>query len=358
MSEDLKIGYINNNKEIVNIESKPGARHRVFSLKCLLCGIIRKTRSSSLNSACLCTLRKNRVKLGQKFGQLEVVGSEFKDNNRKWCVPCRCLRKGCTSSIKSYSINHLINGDYKSCGCTKWGQYIIGYVENNRQIISEEGQADNRRIVKVKCLNLDCGKEVIGTPNKIITSKCTCTYRKFRTTLGQKFHYLTTVSSDYKDPETGIWMVRCDCSGQNGKCTTKNKSVPVKGLHTYLKSCGCYLTEKRFSEDPWLSSFKFWINSIKKGKHSNKLNFEQWKKLSRGNCYLCGAPPNQRLQNVVSDLKRSGIDRVNSSLGYSMENCRPCCKDHNIMKKDHSLEKFINLCQKVVNYYNQHNIIT
>lgn len=43
-----------------------------------------------------------------------------------------------------------------------------------------------------------------------------------------------------------------------------------------------------------------------------------------------------------------GLDRVDSSRGYTMDNLQSMCEDHNKMKLDHSSEKFLQLCLQVV----------
>jgi hypothetical protein len=43
-----------------------------------------------------------------------------------------------------------------------------------------------------------------------------------------------------------------------------------------------------------------------------------------------------------------GIDRVDNSKGYTLDNCVPCCAAHNIMKGTHSHNDFIKLCRAVV----------
>jgi DNA repair exonuclease SbcCD ATPase subunit len=52
-------------------------------------------------------------------------------------------------------------------------------------------------------------------------------------------------------------------------------------------------------------------------------------------CVYCGA--NERI----------GIDRINSSLGYSVENCEPCCADCNYAKRDMDKETFLNLIARI-----------
>ncbi len=58
-----------------------------------------------------------------------------------------------------------------------------------------------------------------------------------------------------------------------------------------------------------------------------ELSPKQFNSLIRQPCYLCG----------FLDAKLNGIDRVDSSKGYSLENCRGCCTSCNTMKLDSSL---------------------
>ena|ERR1700676_4769652 len=47
-----------------------------------------------------------------------------------------------------------------------------------------------------------------------------------------------------------------------------------------------------------------------------------------------------------------GMDRVNNLKGYTQENAVPCCGFCNLMKKDHSIEKFLNQIRKIYSYSN------
>ena len=59
-------------------------------------------------------------------------------------------------------------------------------------------------------------------------------------------------------------------------------------------------------------------------------------------CYLCGIKP--------SDTHKNGIDRVDSSKGYTIYNCKTCCTHCNLMKKTLDLPVFLEQCKKIVSY--------
>jgi hypothetical protein len=46
-------------------------------------------------------------------------------------------------------------------------------------------------------------------------------------------------------------------------------------------------------------------------------------------CYLCG--------KTTSDTHQNGIDRIDNTIGYVLDNCRGCCRECNHMKKDFEL---------------------
>lgn len=58
------------------------------------------------------------------------------------------------------------------------------------------------------------------------------------------------------------------------------------------------------------------------------------------NCAYCGSD------------KAGGIDRVNSKIGYTKDNIKPCCRKCNMMKYTHSVNDFLNHVRKINSYQN------
>jgi len=46
-------------------------------------------------------------------------------------------------------------------------------------------------------------------------------------------------------------------------------------------------------------------------------------------------------------IQRTGVDRIDSSLGYSLDNCVPCCKNCNLSKRALSVEEWKNWIRRV-----------
>jgi len=136
------------------------------------------------------------------------------------------------------------------------------------------------------------------------------------------------------------------------------------------KKCGCCKKERRYcffgrdvvTYDGYRSQCKKCLNK-KKVKIENKtvnkrykkyerntiarnmipLLFEQFEELTSKPCSYCGGWSNK-------ELKFTGIDRINNSRGYEIDNCSPCCKFCNFLKRDFSRREFIRFCNKIANF--------
>lgn len=76
------------------------------------------------------------------------------------------------------------------------------------------------------------------------------------------------------------------------------------------------------------------------------LTIEEYENLIKLPCYLCG-------ELVVSEHGGHGIDRIDNSMGYTMDNCRSCCGICNRMKRHFSIDDFIIKIKKILQNYNK-----
>jgi hypothetical protein len=70
----------------------------------------------------------------------------------------------------------------------------------------------------------------------------------------------------------------------------------------------------------------------------------QFEELITSDCFYCGAPPVEipaRKGHFKFPGSAGGIDRIDSSKGYTIDNCRPCCSSCNYMKSADSDLKFL-----------------
>lgn len=63
-------------------------------------------------------------------------------------------------------------------------------------------------------------------------------------------------------------------------------------------------------------------------------------------CTYCG-----EYSDAYNGIQFNGIDRVDSNLGYSMNNCAPCCAICNRMKLDLDVSDWISKMKQIINHY-------
>ncbi len=82
------------------------------------------------------------------------------------------------------------------------------------------------------------------------------------------------------------------------------------------------------------------------------LNEEQFANLINKNCFYCGEQPSKRQTISYKDKYElvNGIDRLDSSKGYTINNCVPCCSKCNIMKSNFKKEDFLQHISKIYNF--------
>lgn len=90
------------------------------------------------------------------------------------------------------------------------------------------------------------------------------------------------------------------------------------------------------------------------------LTKEQFKILTSSNCVYCGSQPSdictadpgrvttRRIKSTWGDYVYNGVDRIDSSLGYTSSNCASCCKHCNWMKRNMSYSEWLNRMKQII----------
>lgn len=160
--------------------------------------------------------------------------------------------------------------------------------------------------------------------------------------VGDEFNRLTILSLSHKD--------RRGRSFFNVVCTCGTEKVVQGSLMSSgnTKSCGCLFKEISSIR---ISDIHAEVTAVCLGyrRHAIDRGFE-WN-LSREEvmsiifkpCRYCDLPPSnvKRTKDTIGNgLFYSGIDRVDSSKSYNIDNVVPCCKTCNRAKLDSTLEEF------------------
>jgi hypothetical protein len=261
--------------------------------------------------------------IGKKFGILTVLHEDgFLHSGKKRQKAYKCLCD--CGNIKNIRRNNLVSGTSKSCGCKK--------LHSNKN---------------------------------------------FDTTslLGKTFGRLTVTGFAYKERKKtnkrtvsiGHWNCICTCGEQCVKTKSNLKSGNTK-------SCGCLERERNLNLKNKLiqknilpkgqAALNQYYASYKYRAKIKKIPFqitkEQFSAIIKLNCHYCDCkaerqyPSGGKLKHTtINDcIFVNGIDRKNSTIGYTIENCVPCCAICNMAKFKMSEDKFMDWIQRIAQKYN------
>lgn len=165
---------------------------------------------------------------------------------------------------------------------------------------------------------------------------------------GKRFGKLTVVKEASKSLSKQIrWECVCDC-GKTSKVDTMNL---VTG-HT--RSCGC-LRSAQIGERTWKGHGEISANRwghIVQGANKRKILIsigieDGWRlfQAQNGLCAFTGQKISFRSRfGETKSIATASLDRINNDLGYHIDNVQWVHKDINMMRRDLSPQRFIDLC--------------
>lgn len=190
---------------------------------------------------------------------------------------------------------------------------------------------------------------------------------RFKDRSGDKHGRLTVISHAGKDRRgKHLWLCFCDCG--------KEKVVVSDNLSSgKSNSCGCLKAEflarngNQFGihDDREVALLKVQYSHLKRRNESKgfteTLSFEEFCLLSKSSCKYCGVEHSKEIEDRLNEskkgkrlsdhiLKCNGIDRVDSSIGYTKINSVPCCKFCNFAKHTMSEDDFYNWIKRVYEF--------
>lgn len=119
--------------------------------------------------------------------------------------------------------------------------------------------------------------------------------------------------------------------------------IKEKNAAQWSKYTRCNCCNMANPDNPGISTFYADYKYSAKARDIDwNLPYAEFEQLIFKNCHYCGSVPKERIINKKSKIIVNGIDRVDSSKGYSANNCVPCCTMCNLMKSDYSIGDFLN----------------
>jgi len=178
-----------------------------------------------------------------------------------------------------------------------------------------------------------------------------------RTKPGDRFGKLVTIRKDETNTTKTIkWICRCDCGNEkivDGYALRSGKS----------RSCGCLRAEINSLPKGEGAFNRLYSSYSKRAKERNLewlLSKDNVREITKQNCYYCGIEPRQygyRKKHENGGFGGNGsyiyngIDRIDSSKGYTLDNVLPCCGKCNMAKSVMDINEFKKWIIKVYNNF-------
>lgn len=210
---------------------------------------------------------------------------------------------------------------------------------------------------KVNKTCLHCGADFSVHPHKIrdgrgkfCSKECGISFKR-DAFIGKKIGKLTVIRFSHLGPYNELrngsfFECLCDCGGTKivlGGSLQSNK----------VTSCGC--KPCRWNSTVGNAAFNIFYNGYKAKSNEREIPFnltkEEFLKITSMDCNYCGSEPVVRDLKVTKRLNGqypcNGIDRIDSDLGYTMNNVTPCCTICNTMKMALSEGDFLSHIEKI-----------
>ncbi len=214
--------------------------------------------------------------------------------------------------------------------------------------LESTGDRDNHKNVLWLC-KCDCGKTIHARAASLQsgnTHSCGC-FKGLDLT-GQHFNRLTVIKPIGIKDRSRMWLCKCDC----GKDFTALAYTLINGSR---QSCGCLwkehlhmkaLPNKRASVNLVIRDYK---NHAKARGNKYELSDDDFIKITQSPCFYCGAHPSNSTHNRrgSGNYIYNGIDRIDNSNGYSLNNIVSCCRTCNLAKRDMSQQDFFQWIKRV-----------
>ena len=145
-----------------------------------------------------------------------------------------------------------------------------------------------------------------------------------------------------------VWLCKCICGKEQkvyGTSLTQGRSI----------SCGCSKQETKYKEGSAFGElYRMYKSNAKRREIEFHLSDREFLEIITSPCFYTGRMP----YRIYQDPRRendsfvyNGIDRIDSTKGYTKENCVPCCFEVNRAKSDLTHEEFLKFVEEI---YNKH----
>lgn len=227
-------------------------------------------------------------------------------------------------------------------------------------VIARSARSEKRRCVFWDC-QCDCGtKRAVAGSNlrNSTSSNCGCERERTRYVVdlaGQRFGKWTVLQRGPvgRKGDSAQWICRCDCGKERGVRSTNLRNGISSG-------CGCARnwTHNTYPSDDirvYIGRYNAYADKARRRLLTFDLSLDEFVMLAKQDCLYCGTAPALKIRRErvrgVSPLM-NGIDRVDNSVGYVLDNCVPCCTWCNEMKRHRPQSDFLEHVRRIAQHSN------
>lgn len=373
------IGMTFHNLTIINEVETPihiKRKSRYYLCKCICDNTVivqscNLTSGHSKSCGCLATSKAKKKWndiIGKKFGILTTINIGRKIKNYQ-LIMCKC---DC-GTIKEVYGSSLISGSIKSCGCNFIQNDVLETQKATAKIIYSNEYSDGNisfeQFYEKSQMNcIYCGKKAIYSNkyNVYLNKKSSRGYGVSNFALENGlFKYNGLDRIDNNLPHDFLNVVPC-CKTCNSfkndlslidflsRINSLNKKITLPYIKSFIVNPNIPLSLQFPSKAGIKNKYNGLISKIhiiKKGAKKRNINFElnsfQCAEIITSNCIYCNIKPD------IINGKYHGADRIDSKLGYTIDNCVPCCTYCNYGKNNLSLDDFLLWINNIKNHQNK-----
>lgn len=285
---------------------------------------------------------------GTRFDRLTVLKQEG-----EYC-DCRCT---CGREVR-VETKKLRAGHVRSCGCLRVDQ---AYVMSQAKVLPAGETAFNSLYAQYKVqastrqLVFELTPDTFRTLTKQVCYYCGADPAQVKRTAGSAGSYVYN-GIDRRDNMLGYTVQNCVsacgmCNGAKGVNSEKDFLGWVKLLteprHTFQSSTPIQMTV------PYRKLYHRYKNTAKFKKLEFDISEAHFLSLVSASCHYCGRSAHRKISSsngLYTGILYTGIDRSDSTLGYTVQNTVPCCWDCNNAKGCGNLEDLISWAKRVVSW--------
>lgn len=154
------------------------------------------------------------------------------------------------------------------------------------------------------------------------------------------------------------WMCQCECGNILFKTNSNLKDSKKVKMCTSCAYKNRPQSTRRYSPEERLYRLMIVDRCAKSDRIDNFITIDEFLIVAKQNCHYCDAEPRLRKytkNKIVEDTQilLNGIDRIDSSKHYSVDNIVPCCTICNRIKNDLELNKFKEHIIKIYNKFKE-----